>query len=226
MRDTSMQKVPRCGTLVEWNDARGFGWLRPDAGGDRVFVHISALQPKPTPEQRPQVGWKLEYQLEVQEGKLRAKNACWQPQQPAAGRAGAAQATPTARPKSATPPRKPRNHSVPAALLGFLGALVVAVPVAVWFFTGRGDAALWYAGASVLAFAMYWIDKSAAQRGQWRVPEARLHLLSLAGGWPGALLAQHALRHKNQKRSFQIAFAISVLLNGIALWAWLERITF
>lgn len=31
------------GQLVEWSDARGFGFIQPDRGGDRLFLHISAL---------------------------------------------------------------------------------------------------------------------------------------------------------------------------------------
>jgi len=37
---------------------------------------------------------------------------------------------------------------------------------------------------------LYGIDKSAAKKEKRRVSEAKLHILSLLGGWPGALLAQ------------------------------------
>jgi len=38
------------------------------------------------------------------------------------------------------------------------------------------------------------MDKSAAQRNAWRTPEGTLHMLSLVGGWPGAMIAQQILR--------------------------------
>lgn len=76
-----------------------------------------------------------------------------------------------------------------------------------------------YLLASVLAFAAYGIDKAAAIGGAWRIPEAFLHLLGLAGGWPGALLAQRIFRHKSRKVSFQIVFwTVAALNSAAALW--------
>jgi uncharacterized membrane protein YsdA (DUF1294 family) len=60
------------------------------------------------------------------------------------------------------------------------------------------------AGASGLAFGLYWMDKRSALADRRRVPENRLHLAGLLGGWPGALLAQQMFRHKTRKASFQI----------------------
>ena len=78
-----------------------------------------------------------------------------------------------------------------------------------------------YAGTSLLAFVSYYLDKSAARTGRWRTPEARLHLLALIGGWPGALLAQHHLRHKSAKTSFLFVFWATVLLNCSVLGLWM-----
>lgn len=73
--------------------------------------------------------------------------------------------------------------------------------------------ALVYAGMSLACAISYWRDKSAAQRGQWRVSESTLLMLGLLGGWPGALVAQNMLRHKTSKRSFQLLFWMTVVLN-------------
>ena len=98
----------------------------------------------------------------------------------------------------------------PAGLAILLIVLVTAIPAAVL---------VTYLGASAAALAMYARDKSAAKQGRWRVSENTLHLLSLAGGWPGALVAQRLLRHKSKKRSFQTVFWTTVLLNcGALLW--------
>ena len=64
--------------------------------------------------------------------------------------------------------------------------------------------AAWYFVASVVTLVVYGIDKRAAQRGLWRVPEGMLHALALLGGWPGALLAQRLFHHKTLKMSFQL----------------------
>ena len=80
--------------------------------------------------------------------------------------------------------------------------------------------AAWYTAASVVTFFAYAIDKSAARRRAWRIPERTLHLLALAGGWPGALLAQQLLRHKTAKLPFRITFWATVVLN-VAGFLWL-----
>lgn len=66
---------------------------------------------------------------------------------------------------------------------------------------------------SCITFMAYAWDKSAAKHGKWRIRERALHLLSLAGGWPGALIAQKMLRHKSKKPSFQWLFWVTVALH-------------
>ena len=83
-----------------------------------------------------------------------------------------------------------------------------------------------YAILSILTFIIYFIDKRAAQKGKWRVKENTLQMLSLAGGWPGALLAQQSLRHKTKKRVFRIVFVLTVLLNIFAfVWFFWQTLS-
>ena len=77
-----------------------------------------------------------------------------------------------------------------------------------------------YLAASTLTFLVYAKDKSAAQTGRWRSKESTLHTLALFGGWPGALIAQQALRHKSRKLSFQMGFWLTVMVNCGA-FGWL-----
>lgn len=66
---------------------------------------------------------------------------------------------------------------------------------------------------SILTLLTYGFDKYRAKRNGWRVPEKRLHIMALLGGWPGAMLAQKMFRHKTQKTAFRIVFWICVILN-------------
>ncbi len=77
----------------------------------------------------------------------------------------------------------------------------------------------WHAALSLAALLFYGWDKRAAINGTWRVPEARLHLLALLGGWPGALLAMRLFRHKSRKGAFVRVFWVTVVVHLAALIA-------
>ena len=79
---------------------------------------------------------------------------------------------------------------------------------------------LYFAVLGIATYLIYWWDKSAARKGNWRTPESTLHFLALGGGWPGALIAQQTLRHKTQKRSFRLIFWLTVIVNTAA-FVWL-----
>lgn len=126
------------------------------------------------------------------------------------------------RPSLATPERPGRDLSPPLppalswiTLLVFAAGLAITVVVV--------DLAWWvpvlYGAASLVAFAVYGIDKSAARRGAPRISEQTLLLIGLAGGWPGALVAQQLFRHKTRKRSFRRLFWATVAVNVLVLAA-------
>ena len=88
-----------------------------------------------------------------------------------------------------------------------------------------------YGLASLLAFAVYAIDKAAAADRRGRTPERVLHAIAVAGGWPGALLARRLLNHKSTKAAFRVRFAATVAVNvaGFVLlatpaggWLWVR----
>lgn len=59
------------GVLSQWDDARGFGFITPSAGGEVVFAHISAF---PRMTQRPAIGLHLSFEVEAHaDGKKRAR---------------------------------------------------------------------------------------------------------------------------------------------------------
>lgn len=118
-------------------------------------------------------------------------------------------------------PRRAAKDDGPApwgtATLCAIPAFVAVYLVAAMLWRPPMWAGAVYVAPSLLAFAVYAIDKSAASRGARRTPESTLHLLALAGGWPGALLAQQWLRHKSAKLAFRRVFWFTVLLN-VAVW--------
>ena len=79
---------------------------------------------------------------------------------------------------------------------------------------------VFYAVMSLIAFVAYALDKRAAVGRRRRTPETVLHLLELLGGWPGALLAQRTIRHKNAKVPYQIVFWLIVILHALGWWLW------
>ena len=99
------------------------------------------------------------------------------------------------------------------------GVFLVAVGVAEFIIHRSFLLVTVYGVASLVTYVVYAIDKNAARKGAWRIPEAQLHLLALIGGWPGAMLAQQIVRHKSKKPSFRFVFWITVVLNSAAsIW--------
>ena len=94
------------------------------------------------------------------------------------------------------------------------GVFLAAVGVAEFIINRSFLLVAIYGVASLVTYVVYAIDKNAARKGAWRIPEAQLHLLALIGGWPGAMAAQQTLRHKSKKASFRFIFWITVFLNA------------
>ena len=71
----------------------------------------------------------------------------------------------------------------------------------------------WFGVMSLATFIVYSIDKRRAKQEGNRISEKTLHILSLLGGWPGAIAGQKLFRHKTYKKSFRFVFWLSVLGN-------------
>ena len=80
-----------------------------------------------------------------------------------------------------------------------------------------------YCLMSFVCFTAYYADKKRAEKNQWRIPEANLHILELLGGWPGALIAQRMFRHKTVKKSYQTVFWLIVTVH---MTAWADYLIF
>lgn len=79
-----------------------------------------------------------------------------------------------------------------------------------------------YAGMSLLTAGLFAWDKWRAGAQRRRVPERRLHLFELFGGFPGALLGMQLFRHKRRKPSYwSVTLGITAL--HLVVWIWLWR---
>ncbi len=184
------------GRIASWNDDKGYGFIEPHAGGGRVFVHIQAFGNR---SRRPEINQIVTFALSTDNQ----------------GRTCAVRATLAGDRLQPKAPRKVGSRSI-------LGVTVFLFIVGISVATTKVPPLILglYLVASLVTFAAYALDKSAAQQGAWRTQESTLHLLSLAGGWPGALVAQAKLRHKSKKHSFRAVFWITVMLN-CAAFGWL-----
>ena len=182
------------GVLADWNDDRGFGFIRPAAGGSRVFVHVSAF-PR---GRRPVTGCEVTY-AELRDERNRARASEVRYLGAVSARRAGASGIPLA---------------IAAATLFFilLGGLLVLDELPVTLLAAYGL-------FSGVAFLMYGADKSAAEQGRWRTSESTLHTIALIGGWPGALVARRVFRHKTTKQPFRTVFWCTVIANCGAL-AW------
>jgi uncharacterized membrane protein YsdA (DUF1294 family)/cold shock CspA family protein len=183
------------GSLVSWNSERGFGFIKPKSGDRDVFVHVRDLQFK---GKTPLIGETIFYDItQRNDGKYRAVNAY----------------------VIGTIHRKSIIYSI---LIGF-NFILIAIPfiLSLYIINITYYPLVLYSILSLICFFVYVYDKQMSIRGGWRIRESSLHWLEFIGGWPGALIAQMVIGHKNSKMAFQFIFSVIVLLHFIAWAAYL-----
>lgn len=188
------------GKITEWDDERGFGFVVPNGGGERAFLHVRSVR---RTRRRPVVG----------------DLVTWEATKDAQGRLQA-HAVDFVSLRNARPAREAGDSRWPRAATG----ASVLILIALAYLSGKLPAAvaLAFGVFSALSFMAYWKDKVAAKHGTWRTPEQSLHLLDFLDGWPGGLIAQQLFHHKTVKQSFQVGFWFSVVANVIAI-RWLVK---
>lgn len=194
------------GTLVDWNDDRGYGFIEPAAGGRRVFCHIRAFSIR---VKRPISGDRVTYLIATdKQGRPQATSV-----RPL-GLEDAKYGSTACKPKQSS--HRNQLPLIRAACVATFFAVLIGLVVTArlpWYVP---TAYLVMSGITIFAYAF---DKSAAMNKRWRTQEQSLHLMEIAGGWPGAWLAQSMFQHKHRKVSFMVEFWVCALIN-VGLLAW------
>lgn len=184
------------GTISNWNEEKGFGFITPKAGGKDIFLHINDYS---RIHKKPFKGLEVKYISNTD----------------AKGRKCATEVFPL---------RGHKNNGREIRQKIFSIFVFISVGCVTYFLHSYNYIPAiivgLYAILSILAFLMYAKDKNAAELGAWRTQESTLHLIDLLGGWPGAAIAQSFLRHKSKKLSFRIIYWMTVIINCAGLY-WL-----
>jgi uncharacterized membrane protein YsdA (DUF1294 family)/cold shock CspA family protein len=206
------------GSVIRWDDARGFGFIRSATSTSDVYFHVRDFRGAAL--ERPRHGLAVTFE-EIHIGGKGPRAMAVQAAGSPTSATGAA-----ARPASNRRPGRQREHSHKGS-----GA-AIGVPLMIAYFASVGWGVWvhrlpwWALVASLLlnaaTFFAYMQDKYAATQRAWRIKEDTLHLWSLVGGWWGAWLAQQAIRHKSNKRSFQSTYWVTVVAHcgAVAAWLW------
>ncbi|WP_300465428.1 DUF1294 domain-containing protein [Desulfobacula sp.] len=173
------------GTLISWNNDKGYGFIRPDNNKEDIFLHVKSLAHN---QRHPKVKDVLMYEVAVDKKQQHYAHS--------AKIKGIAWSYFTIIWSSST------------ILFGIYVYFVLQQrlpfhPIAI------------YAAMSLLTIWAYSRDKRAARLGTWRTPERRLHIFEMLGGWPGALLVQPCYGHKSRKIKYQVIFWMIVASHGV-----------
>lgn len=193
------------GELVDWNDDRGFGFIRAP-NGEKIFIHISALAAG-SDGTRPRLGDHVSFETAPgRDGRPSAARAVITGASPAPG-------NPVRRRNVGKRPvgnRRMTWRLSIALLIGGLVALASALHPALVILV------VVYGVMSVVSFVLYYSDKQRAEANRWRISEATLHGVDLAGGIIGGLIAQEMFRHKTAKQQF-IGVTVLIALVHVAV---------
>ena len=74
----------------------------------------------------------------------------------------------------------------------------------------------YFGGVNLLLFILMGMDKRAARRKKWRIPERRLLTLGMIGGGFGGILGIIIFHHKTHRIYFTICYVVNIICWGIA----------
>ena len=219
---------------MRWNAERAFGFIRSPGSAADVFFHVRDYRGATPPREGLAVvfeeirgGGKGPRATAVQAAGAQGAPAgnhgsqargARRPETTRAGRS-------TARTETSAGTRRNTTPVAPAGAALAYGLMLAWAALVAWAVWTR-HLPLWtvaaLAGLNLATLWLYAADKNAARRGQWRIAEKQLHLLSVLGGWPAAWLAQQNMRHKSSKTAFRAIYWATIVLHCAALAGFLH----
>lgn len=195
----------KSGTLVQWNNQGGYGFVREDGTGRDYYVHVSTL----ADAGRPRIGDKLNFEI----GKGRKGR-------PVAQAVTIVETAPPSQPSLRD--KRPPAH-ISRFRLGLRTAAATLMTLLILWAIGTQHAPIWigllYAAMGLGSALLYRFDKLYAMNGKYRVSENNLHLVDLCFGIIGGLAAQEVYRHKTVKPGFVAGTWAIALVHTLGLAA-------
>ena len=205
----SQQQSQQQGRITQWQEDKGFGFIETHSG-ESVFLHISEFKARRRPIIGEQVVFTLGKDNQGRRQALRVQELAFVQQK-------------MADKNSQIRKRNAKHHAKRGQQADFVATQKKRLFSGIGFYAVlillaamnklNGLIVGWYVMLGLITYLMYAKDKRAAQRDDWRTPESTLHLLSMLGGWVGAMMAQTYLRHKSQKPEFRMTYYLTVVIN-------------
>jgi uncharacterized membrane protein YsdA (DUF1294 family)/cold shock CspA family protein len=196
------------GKIKIWNNEKGYGFIALENHEKDIFVHISSFVNK---NNRPAINQEVTFNISHNnKGKKEAQNV----------KLLSYKLTPEQ--EKLTYGYKDKSiYSVNIMAKFIVFAFMLLL---LFYYTNQKiqiEILIVYLITGLTTYFVYGMDKSKALNDEYRVSENFLHLLSLFGGWTGAIIAQQRFRHKTNKMPFQIIFIITIIANAYFLFSYL-----
>ena len=65
---------------------------------------------------------------------------------------------------------------------------------------------------NLFGFFVMWLDKRKSKRGEWRIQEKTIFIITALGGGFGTIAGMYTFRHKTQKLNFTIGLPLITIL--------------
>ena len=212
------------GTIVRWDDTKGFGFIRSPSLAQDVFVHVRDLRSSMGETPRP--GLRVTFE-EIHVGGKGPRAMAVQPIAALSAGHNLHRST-RARAQSRNQDARRMRSATRSDGWWVLPLMAAYAAALIWLVLQR-QLPWWALAAAFLlnlgTFFAYWQDKYAAQQRRWRIREDTLHLWSVAGGWGGAWFAQQILGHKSLKASFRATYRGTVVIHCAGVFGvwWFSR---